>query len=241
MTHLPACVLPVIDLMNGQVVHARGGVRSQYQPLSSVWCDEASNPVILTQSLGHQLGISEYYLADLDALEGTKPQHAVINQLVNAGCQLWLDAGVQTVDEIRYWHRIGIQHVIVASESVTDWAMVLEVFHGFKAGQAVFSLDLVHGKLRARQGVFPSDDPRALVQQLVANGCTHLIVLDTSAAGSGQGPVALDLCRQISRHYPQLQLISGGGIRHQADVQAMLDHGVSRVLVSTWLHQGCLQ
>ncbi|HQR06890.1 MAG TPA: HisA/HisF-related TIM barrel protein [Gemmatales bacterium] len=236
---LPASVLPVIDLMGGQVVHARAGLRSQYQPLISTWCQEAHDPFRLMDVLHQQLGLSEYYLADLDALEGRDPQQDLIANLIELGYQLWMDAAIQSTSEAGYWLTQGVDRVIVAGESLSSFSCLQRMFDGNLQDRVVFSLDLMEGRLRSRLGVFPDMEPLTVVGKVAELGCRHFIVLDAAAVGVSHGPSTLSLCTQIRERYPCCTLISGGGVRNKVDITVMEEAGVDRVLVSTWLHQGC--
>jgi phosphoribosylformimino-5-aminoimidazole carboxamide ribotide isomerase len=40
-------LIPVMDLMSGQVVHARRGERDQYRPIQSILCPSAAPEAIL--------------------------------------------------------------------------------------------------------------------------------------------------------------------------------------------------
>lgn len=232
-------MLPVIDVMKGQVVHARGGVRSQYQPLKSQWCQNAHDPFKLMDAIHQQFGLKEYYLADLDALEGRNPQQDLITRAIQNGYHLWLDAAIQSTSEVKQSLSVGVERVIVASESMLSFSHLESICHGNHRDRLVFSLDLIEGKLRSKPGVFPGMEPLAVVDKVAAVGCLHFIVLDTTAVGVSKGPTTLPLCRLIRERYPHCTLISGGGVRNKKDITEMVQAGADRVLVSTWLHQGC--
>jgi phosphoribosylformimino-5-aminoimidazole carboxamide ribotide isomerase len=236
---LPRSVLPVIDLMNGQVVHARAGQRSLYRPLISQWCNQSHDPIILTNVLRQHFGISEYYLADLDALEGRTPQQGIIARLLETGVQLWLDAGIKSASKAEYWLSMGVDHVIIASETLTSLSLAHELFHSEFSSRLIFSLDLVAGRLRSPSEVFPSEEPLAVVEEIAGAGCRQFIILDTAAVGTSEGPTTLNLCRQVHERHPHCTIISGGGVRNRMDITQWKEAGVERVLVSTWLHQGC--
>ena len=236
---LPPSVLPVIDLMGGQVVHARAGRRSEYRPLVSQWCKQAHDPLILIAALRQQFGISEYYLADLDALEGRSPQSGMITQLIQAGIHLWLDAGISSVSKAQEWLSMGVDRVIIASESLPSLSTLHELFHSQYADRLIFSLDLVAGRLRSRPDVFPDEEPLAVVGEIIRAGCRQLIILDTAVVGTSHGPTTVSLCREILARHPHCKIISGGGVRNRIDITQLEEAGVERVLVSTWLHQGC--
>jgi uncharacterized protein related to proFAR isomerase len=70
--HTPILV-PVVDLLGGQVVHARRGERSQYQPIRSPLCP-GSDLLPLARALRQASGSALLYAADLDALQGRPVQ-----------------------------------------------------------------------------------------------------------------------------------------------------------------------
>lgn len=236
---LPPSLLPVIDLMGGQVVHARAGKRSGYHPLVSKWCEQAYDPLMLTTTLRHQFEISEYYLADLDALEGGAPQQGMITQLIEAGIHLWLDAGISSISVAQDWLSMGVDRVIIASESLSSISSLHELFHSQFADRLIFSLDLVAGRLRSRSDVFPNEEPMTVVDEIIRADCRQFIILDTADVGTSHGPTTVNFCREIHARHPRCSIISGGGVRNRMDITQLVEAGVERVLVSTWLHQGC--
>ena len=60
-------LVPVVDLLAGQVVHARRGERSRYQPIQSPLCP-GSDLLPLARALRRASGSALLYAADLDAL-----------------------------------------------------------------------------------------------------------------------------------------------------------------------------
>ena len=82
--------------------------------------------------------------------------------------------------------------------------------------------------------------PIELVFAAVDVGISNVIVLDVAQVGRGQGGSTLELCRQLSQQFPQVDFYSGGGIRNDDDVQQFGDAGCAGVLVATALHRGQL-
>jgi hypothetical protein len=64
-------IIPVMDLMAGQVVRGIAGRRAEYRPLVSPLCG-SSAPLEVARAF-RGLGFSEMYLADLDAIAGATP------------------------------------------------------------------------------------------------------------------------------------------------------------------------
>ncbi len=79
-------LIPVIDLMHGQVVRAVRGDRQSYRPIVSTLC-EGSDPVVVARALCAHCDSNRLYAADLDALTGgTGPARGAIR--LASGAQL---------------------------------------------------------------------------------------------------------------------------------------------------------
>ena len=87
-------LIPVIDLMQGQVVRAVRGNRQAYQPIVSRLC-ASSDPVTVAKVLCEHCATRQLYVADLDALLGRPAQVAILQSLLQSmpELELWLDAG----------------------------------------------------------------------------------------------------------------------------------------------------
>jgi phosphoribosylformimino-5-aminoimidazole carboxamide ribotide isomerase len=90
--HTPR-LIPVLDVMNGQVVRAVGGRRNEYRPLQSQLV-QSTDPRTVAAALLDVTGAEELYLADLDAIQGrVKSGVEVLNLLEGATVPIWLDGG----------------------------------------------------------------------------------------------------------------------------------------------------
>jgi phosphoribosylformimino-5-aminoimidazole carboxamide ribotide isomerase len=230
-------LLPVLDLRQGVLVHARAGRREEYQPLRSCWTPDASNPLLFTEALRRQLGCRCFYLADLDALAGQHGQREAISALLAAGHRLWLDAGIRTLEQAQAWREQGLDKLILASESLPTVRLLRELAREVDPNWLVLSLDSFQGKFRG-----PADvDEGQLVAAAVSMGILHCLVLDISHVGAGAGPQSAERCRALQRSHPRLRIITGGGIRHGHDLDRLAEAGVEVALVATALHKGGLQ
>src|SRR5437868_5115866 len=88
-------ILPVMDLLRGQVVRAVAGRRAEYRPIVSRLAASA-DPVAIAHAFRARLGVEELYIADLDAIGGAAPALPLFRSLAAAGFQLWVDAGLRT-------------------------------------------------------------------------------------------------------------------------------------------------
>src|SRR5262245_30124653 len=86
-------VIPVIDLMNGQVVRGVAGRRSEYRPIESLIAADA-RPETVARTFVERFGFETIYVADLDAIQGGAPNVEAWEAIKEVGLNLWLDAGI---------------------------------------------------------------------------------------------------------------------------------------------------
>lgn len=91
-------IIPVLDLWQNQVVHARAGQRATYKPIQSKLCN-SSEPVEVLKALTAYYPITHCYLADLNALQQQTAQTEIINNLAQHFPQItfYLDSGLRTL------------------------------------------------------------------------------------------------------------------------------------------------
>jgi phosphoribosylformimino-5-aminoimidazole carboxamide ribotide isomerase len=215
-------IIPVIDLLGGQVVHAVKGQRAHYQPLKSPLCS-GCEPVEVARALLKRACSKTLYIADLDALMGNTPQTQLIDALQAdlPGIELWLDGGYPPPVGTGF----GLKAVI-GSESLnsSDWA----VLQGRDIGNWILSLDFFNGAPKGCAGILAQPDVWP----------DHVVVMSLDQVGSFDGPDWLRLENILALAPARCQLIAAGGIRHQADILRLKSMGISAVLVASALHAG---
>src|SRR5580658_9754301 len=86
-------LVPVMDVMHGQVVRAVGGIRHEYRPLQSKLV-QSTDPQTMAAALLDVARAEELYLADLDAIMGIdQPGLEVRKLLETTAVPIWLDGG----------------------------------------------------------------------------------------------------------------------------------------------------
>src|SRR5580700_10039954 len=93
-------LIPVLDLMYGQVVRAVGGKRNEYQPLTSELV-QSTDPSTVAKALLDATRAKEIYVADLDAIMGNDRSYSVVRNLLESlTVPVWLDGGFGEEQEI---------------------------------------------------------------------------------------------------------------------------------------------
>jgi HisA/HisF family protein len=233
-------ILPVLDLMQSQVVRAIAGRRDEYRPIVSRLIDSAA-PLAVARAFRTHFGFDELYLADLDAIQNGQPAFEVYDRLRREGFRLWIDAGLRTGhdDALASLLETDAAGIIVGLESVAGPAELREIVQQAGAQRCVFSLDLKTGRPLGRADLWPTDDPWTIAEHaLEALGVRRLIVLDLARVGVGAGVGTEVLCIRLKRTYPEVQITAGGGVRGIDDVRRLHANGVDCVLIASALHDG---
>ena len=228
-------VIPVIDILNGQVVHAVRGKRSEYKPLQSDLTN-SSEPVDAAKSF-KALGFGELYVADLDAIIDCSSDFETIEKMIEAtGLRLMVDAGVTTADRAQSLIDKGVSKVVVGTETLRDQTFVDEAVKLFGSNRIIMSLDLKDDQVVVQKEFEGNTDPFLLLKEFRNNGVSQVIVLYLTKVGSAEG-VNVDFLRKIFET-THMDVYVGGGVRNMADLIELKSLGVSGVLVATALHSG---
>jgi phosphoribosylformimino-5-aminoimidazole carboxamide ribotide isomerase len=231
-------VLPVIDLKDGSVVRGVAGRRDEYRPMVSRLCASCS-PREVARAFREQLGLTDVYLADLDAIGGATPAFATFVELRAHGARLWVDAGVRDFADAEPLVEACVDQIIIGLETIAGLPALEDACRRIGPDRVVFSLDLKDRKpLTDPSSWRGSIDAWSIASQAVAVGVRRMIVLDVARVGMEDGIGTEDLCIRLGREFPHLELIAGGGVRGPSDLHELKRCGVSWALVASALHDG---
>jgi phosphoribosylformimino-5-aminoimidazole carboxamide ribotide isomerase len=220
-------LVPVLDLMAGQVVHARRGDRANYRPLASK-LTPSSEPLAVVGALLALGPFDTIYIADLDAILRRGHHRDVLDRIQAAfpALDLWLDAGFGAPGDLAAWPRAR-RTPVIGSESVAS----VDAFAAMHAAapDAILSLDTRGDRRLGPPELF--DAPGLWPERT--------IVMTLDRVGSGGGP-SFDGLRQAIGRAPGKRLIAAGGVRDAADLDALEALGAHAVLVATAIHDGTL-
>ncbi len=253
MTDIISPVIPVLDIMIGQVVWAKGGQRHQYRPVDSKLIQD-SNPVSVARAVFNQTGSDWLYVADIDSFSGAHPNWAAYGSLMDAGFKLLIDADWVSNDRVdeaiskfstsNNSNRVDNVKLIISTETIGS----LQQFNVLKkilaAGIDVcFSIDMQGDHVIAKTPKVAALSPLQLVHEAYQQGVRNFILLNLETVGTGSGIDGIEketstfdrkaLISEIANELPDTRLISGGGVRDHEDCQAFLSAGCQQVLVAS--------
>lgn len=235
-------IIPVVDILGGQAVHARGGVRGEYQPLISEVTLMATDPLELAGAYLNKLGLETVYLADLDSILNNQPDFDLYQRIVELGVRLWVDAGTQTPERVIRLRKAGVDAIILGLESLEGPDQIRQIVEDSQAppSQFLVSLDQRNGHL-----LFPDKNhwPESttmleVVKTACEIGITRFIVLDLGRVGTGLGTAGWEELEEVVSEIPDLEIWLGGGVSGTKDLQEIAKWPVAGVLIGTSIHDG---
>jgi phosphoribosylformimino-5-aminoimidazole carboxamide ribotide isomerase len=237
-------VIPVIDLLGGQVVRGVAGRREEYRPIVSQIAADA-RPATVARALVERFGFDTAYVADLDAIMLGRPDVRAWSEIARAGLKLWLDAGTGTIDFS--WHiidQLAVTQIdarlVVGLESLESQEVIWKISGVLEDVPPIFSVDLQCGRPLVRNPAWKNMPALEIVSTVKSLGVRETIVLDLADVGVGGGTRTLELCREIASKFPGQGLVAGGGVRGWGDLEAMAGAGCTHALVASALHDGSL-
>ena len=232
-------VIPVIDILDSQVVRGVAGKRDQYRPVESRITDSAE-PLAVANAFRDTFGLSTLYVADLDAIQNAEPNVETYQELKDDGFELLIDAGLRNVFDAEAMLMAGAAKVIAGLETWPLLASLEMMLQKIGPDRVIFSLDLKSGCAIRKFDDMISDDPVEIGCAAIECGIRKLIVLDLAAVGIASGPTTLDLCQALRDFAPKLKLITGGGVRSSGDLSTLRSAGIDGALVASALHDGSI-
>jgi phosphoribosylformimino-5-aminoimidazole carboxamide ribotide isomerase len=228
-------IIPVIDVLEGRVVHAVRGRRKEYQPLKSNIC-ASTDPVDVATAL-KALGFDELYMADLDAITRGQANFSVFKNIADrTSLELMVDAGIDTLKKAERVLENHVSKVIIGTETLPSVSLVAEAIGLFGSEKVMVSLDLMGDRVISGFELGAFKDPVTLLREFQEAGVSQIIVLDLARVGSGEG-VNMPFLREVLRNI-KANVYVGGGVRDVKDLVELKGIGVFGVLLATALHSG---
>jgi phosphoribosylformimino-5-aminoimidazole carboxamide ribotide isomerase len=220
-------VIPVIDLKDGLVVHARMGMRSGYAPIETP-LSPTSRPTDVARGLLSIFPFKKFYVADLNAIENKGNNQEALERLSVEFPQLvfWVDAGISNVHQAECWLEAGLGHLVLGSETQRDCKLIRFLCRN---NHTILSLDfrgdafLGPASLLNEPDIWPID----------------VIVMTLARVGSASGP-DMNWLTTIKSRAANRKVYAAGGVRDANDLALLAETGIAGALAATSLHNGKL-
>jgi phosphoribosylformimino-5-aminoimidazole carboxamide ribotide isomerase len=238
-------LIPVLDLLNKQVVQGIGGQRDIYQPISNSVIVSNAEPLHVLNAFHENLALADFYIADLNQIQWKQENNEkalqnldVIKQLSeNKKFNILLDGGCQTIADVKQQLALGINFVVLGTETMKSMQFLDEVSAEIDPEKLILSIDLKGGKLLSANQQLQQTKPLELVKHAERLGIQAVIVLELEKVGSQKGPLNNTLL-EIAQNVSSIPVYTGGGVRSIEDIQILQENNISGALIATAFHKG---
>jgi phosphoribosylformimino-5-aminoimidazole carboxamide ribotide isomerase len=222
-------LIPVIDLKDGMVVHAREGRREDYRPVRSRLSPDAA-PSKIVEALLALHPFKTLYVADLDAIQRHGDNMESIRNIRRdfPVLELWADTGINDAAALARWLDAGLGRPVIGSESLFDAGFVSVIREHCKHPSPVLSLDYQGDDFRG---------PPALLMHPERYWPQCVLAMNLHRVGSDKGP-DLALIVELAGRVPGCQVYAAGGVRSIEDLHQVKAAGAAGALLATALHDG---
>lgn len=220
-------IIPVIDLLNGEVVHAKKGQRQLYQPIKSQ-LTSSSEPIAIVAALLALYPFNQLYIADLNAIQKSDAEYHTNYKIIETIAQhypqltLWVDAGISNNTDLSIWQKLKIR-IVIGSENFAHIGNYCSLKHHDQ--NFILSLDFMpHGyqgpaELLTNTEYWPKD----------------VIVMSLANVGTNLG-INTNLVRTTLARKHDINVYAAGGIRNVDDLMTLKEMGIHGALIATSLH-----
>lgn len=231
-------IIPVLDLLNGIVVHGIGGKRDSYQPLQDSMITCSSDPLTVINDFRGKLNLDFYYIADLDMIQNKDERNfPLLEKISTRGYQAMVDYGCRKIEDIKKAFTIGKHKIILGTETIDSIKSLEKTITLFGGERIVLSIDVVGGKLLANSEKMKQFSPEEIAKYAEEIGIRSIIVLELQKVGSQKGPLS-DILLRIAEGSDSAEIFAGGGVRNIEDLIQLKECNISGALIATAFHKG---
>jgi phosphoribosylformimino-5-aminoimidazole carboxamide ribotide isomerase len=220
-------IIPVIDLSNGLVVHAKQGLRDSYQAVTSV-ISASAEPEDVLNSLFELYPFKIIYIADLDQIRQTGSHQNLILNLASRykECEFWLDAGIKAIQNQGFEKTINLKMVLGSENKLSE-----DTLSNIIDNDPNIILSLDFNETGLIENPYLLQNPSLWSKQL--------IVMTLNRVGSNQG-VDINRLNEVSELAKDKEIYAAGGVRNNEDLIQLKTMGVNGVLIASALHNGAI-
>ncbi|MHA1986177.1 MAG: HisA/HisF-related TIM barrel protein [Promethearchaeota archaeon] len=231
-------VIPVLDILKSEAVHAVKGERSKYKPLKS-HLFKKSDPFNILEVLRLNYKFRDFYIADLDAIINRTPNFQLLQKILRiSGIKIKIDPGIIDIDDILLFSKYNIDKLIIGLETVGSLETIKKAFRIMGKSKLIISIDMYKEKVISNAIDIKNKSIIEITRQIEEFGIKDIILLDLFRVGQKIGG--------IPQHYLEIQdifkgnIYVGGGIKDYKDILKYKNLNFAGVLIATALYDGTL-
>ncbi|MFX1411254.1 MAG: HisA/HisF-related TIM barrel protein [Promethearchaeota archaeon] len=231
-------IIPVIDILNSEAVHAVKGERHKYKPLQSKLF-KSQNPMEIIKELKQRIYFNEFYIADLDAIINKKPNLALYTKILKSlDVNIIIDPGITSRKDLLIFSKFKFNKLILGLETINSFQSIYDAVKIFGNKKLIVSIDMFKGKIISNIKEIKNQIPLPVIKQIEEIGIKEIILLDLFRVGQKLGGVPSSYLEIL--HSFDGNILVGGGIKNLNDIIDYKNRHFSGVLIATALYDGTL-
>ena len=232
-------IIPVIDILNSEAVHAIKGEREKYKSLKSILI-KSSDPIKIVKKVIHESLIREIYIADLDAIIRRKPNFALLTKILKIPeIKVMIDPGIILAKNILEYSHYSLDSLILGLETLKNLEVISECLKIIGSHKTIVSIDMYNEVIQTNVKEIQNQHPIEIIKKIEDLGVKKIILLDLFKVGQKIGGIP-PLYLKIRDIYNG-KILVGGGIKDIRDIKLYKQYDFSGVLIGTALHDGTIE
>ena len=221
-------VIPAIDLLDGAVVRLFKG---DFEQVTQYLRD----PLELARQYADS-GVRRLHVVDLNGARSGEPTNLpIIESLSAVGMEIQAGGGIRDMARLKALFEAGVSRAVIGSVAVENRDEVTHWMSAVGADRIIVAVDVRLGE---------NDEPEVLtrgwqagsgeflwpiVDFYLSHGATEFLCTDIARDGTLQGP-NLALYSKCVTRFPHAEFIASGGVSNLADLEALDQTGITRVV-----------
>ena len=231
-------IIPVIDVLNSEAVHAIKGERERYKPLKAVWINNC-DPIKIVKKLKDDYEIKDIYIADLDAIIKKEPNFKLLEKILTIpNVKIIIDPGILSIKNVKIYSKYSIDTLILGLETIKNLKVISKCLKIYGKSKTIVSIDMYNELIQTNINELQNQKPIEIIKKIEDLGVEKIILLDLYKVGQKLGGIP-QLYQQIRDEFKG-NIIVGGGIKDMDDIKLYNQHNFSGVLIGTALHDGTI-
>lgn len=226
-------ILPAMDLIDGKCVRLYQG---DFKQTTQVGSDPESQLKTFIED-----GAEIIHIVDLDgARSGNADQMELISKLCGLSTvPVQVGGGIRSIETVREYIKAGASRVVIGTAALEDEEFLKEALKNFQAN-IVIGIDARNEKVAVRGWETETEvDYIEFAKKMEELGAKTIVFTDISKDGTMQGP-NLDQLQKINEAV-DCTIVASGGIRNQADLDAVAAIGIEEAIVGKAMYEGTVK
>ncbi|MBD3230393.1 MAG: hypothetical protein GF329_19595 [Candidatus Lokiarchaeota archaeon] len=236
-------IIPVIDILNGQVVQGIRGEREKYRPIQSNFC-ESAEILDLVDKFVELFDFKEFYIADIDAITKNKENFFYLDRILeNYDVKINIDAGISTLSRVKKIISHGVNNLIIGTETLISIDFIDSLVNRIDNNDnnklnIIISVDMYEGNILTKCDDLRDLSIKEVVKEFESYSINEFIILDLSRVGSQVGGISEIVDEIITT--TDSKIITGGGINSIDEIRKISKKEIDGVLIATAFHNGSI-